>query len=88
MIPDPGPRGWIPDSTLNPRIHGIDNTIIATILTATAFFLSQPQRSIAKEIMFSNTAMTVDSAAKDKNRKNSVHKLTDSMLRQVLFLMY
>ena len=50
-------------------MHGIDNRIIAIIFTTTAFFLSHPHESMAKEIMFSNTAITVDNAAKERNRK-------------------
>ena len=41
-----------------------------TILNKTALLRFQPHRSIAKDRMFSNTAITVDSAAKDINRKN------------------
>lgn len=62
----PEPSGVKPDKTLKPRIQGIERSITAIILISTAFFLEQPHKSIAKEIIFSNTAITVDNAAKDK----------------------
>ena len=39
---------------------------------AMAFFVLQPVRSVAKEMIFWNTAITVDSAAKDIKIKNNV----------------
>lgn len=41
----------------------------------TDFFLLQPKRSIAYDVMFSNTAMIVESAAKDINTKKSVPQI-------------
>lgn len=43
---------------------------MAIRLTSTAFFRLQPHISMAKEMIFSNTAMTVDRAAKERNTKN------------------
>ena len=48
----------------------MDSSAIATILTDTAFFLLHPHRSTAKDRIFSNTAIIVDNAAKDINKKN------------------
>lgn len=45
---------------------------MASPLTATLFFRLQPYRFIPKAMMFSNTAMTVDRAAKDRKMKNSI----------------
>ena len=66
----PGPMGWNADHRLKPSTQGIDSRKMATRFTATAFFRLQPHMSMAKEMMFSNTAMTVDRAAKDRNTKN------------------
>lgn len=68
----PSPRIWIPDHGPNPRIAGMERTMIRTIFTRTALFRFQPHKSIAKERIFSNTAITVDNAANDINKKNSV----------------
>ena len=70
MILVPSPRIWIPDHGPNPRIAGMERMMISTILNTTALLRFHPHRSIAKDRIFSNTAMTVDSAAKDINRKN------------------
>ncbi len=74
-MPVPGPKGCMPESTLKPRTAGMDKIMISTMFTATAFVLDTPNKSIAKEMMFSNTAMTVESAAKDKNKKNSIPQM-------------
>ena len=71
MIVVPSPRIWIPDHGPKPRIAGMERIMIRTILNATALLRFHPHRSIAKDRIFSNTAITVDSAAKDINRKNS-----------------
>ena len=41
----------------------------------TAFLRVQPVKSVAKEMMFWNTALMVEKAAKDMNRKNSVPQI-------------
>ena len=43
---------------------------MATMLTSTALPRLQPHLSMQKDRMFSNTAITVDRAAKDMNTKN------------------
>ena len=70
MIFVPGPRGWNPDHTLNPRMQGMLKTVIRTILIPTAFVRFHPNRSIQEETIFSKTPTIVDSAAQNKNRKN------------------
>ena len=72
MLPTPG--NVIPLQTLKPRMQGIDSTRMATRLTSTAFLRLQPNRSIAKAMMFSKTAMIVVSAANVMNTKNSEPK--------------
>ena len=67
----PLPSGAKPLHTLKPSTQGMLRTVMTTAFTATAFFRLQPHRSMAKLMMFSNTAMMVDSAAKVMNRKNS-----------------
>ena len=52
-------------------MQGRDRRIIARRLKATAFFLDQPKRSIKQEIMFSNTAIIVEKAAKLINTKKN-----------------
>ncbi len=44
---------------------------MTTIFTSTDFLWLQPHLSMGKVMMFWNTAMTVDRAAKDMNTKNS-----------------
>lgn len=59
--------GEKPLQRLKPRAHGSERIMIRKALTSTAFFLEQPNRSMANEIIFSNTAMTVDNAANTMN---------------------
>ena len=68
----PSPRIWIPDHGPNPRIAGMERMMISTILNTTALLRFHPHRSIAKDRIFSNTAMTVEKLAKVINRKNNV----------------
>ena len=49
----------------------MDRRIMSTVLHTTAFFTAHPVKSVAKATIFWNTAITVDMAAKDMNRKNS-----------------
>ena len=72
MIVDPGPNNWTPDHTLNPSTVGMDNTAMPTKLTVNAFRRSQPNTSMLMLMIFSNTAITVDNAAKDINTKKSI----------------
>ena len=75
MMPEPGPRGWMPESTLKPSTQGTDNRMMDTRFTATAFFRLHLHRSMEQARMFSNTAITVEMAAKDMNRKNRVPQI-------------
>ena len=70
MMVEPAPSGWNPESTLKPSTQGILSTVSKTALIRTLFFLDHPYRSMPKAMIFSNTAMTVVSAAKLKNTKN------------------
>ncbi len=74
-MPVPAPRGWMPESTLKPRTAGRESRITSIIFMHTALGRDTPKRSMAKEIIFSKTAITVESAAKDKNRKNRVPQI-------------
>ena len=67
-----GPSGIKPLHRLKPSTQGMDRMVISTMFTSTAFLMVQPVRSVAKEMMFWNTAITVENAAKDINMKNSV----------------
>ena len=71
MIVEPAPIGWIFFSRLNPNTAGIVSTSIITRFTISDFFLLQSHSSTDIVIMFSNTAITVESAANTINRKNS-----------------
>ena len=51
------------------RAHGSERSVTATAFTATAFLRAQPQLSIQKLMMFSNTAMMVESAVKLMNKE-------------------
>ena len=75
IIVEPTPIGCKPDSTLYPSTAGIDSRITRTMLRLTAFFLSQPKISIVIDRMFSNTAITVDSAANVIKIKNAVPQM-------------
>ena len=68
----PGPSGCTLLHRLKPRMQGILSSRMPIRLTATAFLRLQPQRSMPKVMIFSNTAMTVDRAAKVRNTKNRV----------------
>ena len=74
MMELPGPRGCTPAQRLRPRTQGMDSTRMAARFTAAAFFRLQPHLSMAKERMFSKTAMTVERAAKAiKTKKRKPH---------------
>ena len=53
----------------------MESTATTTILTITAFFRLHPVKSIAKDKMFSKTAITVDAAAKIINKKNKAPQI-------------
>ena len=61
------------DKTLKPNRHGRLRTKSRMPLTRQAFLRGVPHWSIVKLMMFSNTAITVLSAAKLMKRKKSVH---------------
>ena len=46
--------------------------MMAAALHITAFLMVQPVKSVANDTIFWNTAITVETAANDINRKNSV----------------
>ena len=69
MLPMPGTS--TPAHRLKPSTHGSDSNASAMPFTMHAFVRGMPHSSMLKPTMFSNTAMTVDSAAKLMNRKNS-----------------
>ena len=76
----PSPSGANPLHRLNPSTHGTDRMMMATMFHATAFLTEQPVRSVAKDMIFWNTAIMVENAAKDMNRKNMVpHILPPAM---------
>ena len=56
---------------LKPNTAGMESTDIPIRLMIKDFFLFQPNISMLMEIIFSNTAITVESAANDMNIKNS-----------------
>ena len=66
----PFPRGATCDQTLKPRTQGRDRMKMAKKLNVLAFFRLQPSRSMELAMRCSNTATTVDMAAKLMNRKN------------------
>ena len=70
MSPTPGMT--TSESTLNPSAQGSDSSGMAMRFTVTARRRDQPHSSMENRRMPSNTAMTVESAAKDMNTKNSV----------------
>ena len=65
----------MPESTLKPRIAGKESTVISTKFTPTAFLRLQPPISMKNARISSNTAMMVESAAKDMKMKNSVPQI-------------
>ena len=67
----PSPNGMKPLHRLNPSTHGRESKITAAALHSTAFLMVQPVKSVANDTIFWNTAITVDTAANDINRKNS-----------------
>ena len=71
----PTPANCTPLQILKPSAHGRLNTNTSAMLISTAFLRDQPCISIANAMMFSNTAMTVEIAAKLINTKNSVPQM-------------
>ena len=69
---EPAPKGWNPESTLKPSTHGIDNTKIRMQLMKQAFFLDHLNKSMHQEMMFSNTAITVEKEANVMKMKNKL----------------
>ena len=60
-----------PDHTFMPSAAGIESRVTAMKLTSTDFLRLHPYLSIGNATMFSNTAITVESAANDMNRKKN-----------------
>ena len=61
-----------PDRRLNPKIQGRDANIITIVFTIAVFFLDHPHKSMHEDIMFSNTAITVEKAANAINIKKQL----------------
>ena len=49
---------------MKPSTHGSDSRIISTMLMAAVFLRLQPVRSMQQDMMFSNTARTVETGRK------------------------
>ena len=75
LMLEPAPNGWILLKTLNPKAQGNESKVIKTKLMITAFFLSIFNNSIVQAIIFSKTAITVESDAKDINKKNNAPQI-------------
>ena len=85
MIFVPAPNGSNPANTLKPSTQGILNTTSITTFASTLLRLDHPSRSIANEIIFSNTATIVVNAAKVRNRKNNAaHALPPGICAKIL----
>ena len=82
---EPSPKGAKPLQRLKPRAHGNDKIIIITALISTAFFLEEPKRAMAKERIFSNTAIIVDKEAKTIKIKNVMPQSCDSGIELNIF---
>ncbi len=67
----PAPSGVIFCNTLKPSIHGSDSTMMAIALISEDFLTDIFVRSELNPIIFWKIAITVESAAKDMNRKNN-----------------
>ena len=52
---------------------------------STLFFLDQPKRSMSNAMMFSKTAMTVVSAANERNTKNSAPQICPPFICEKMF---
>ena len=59
------------DQRLQPSTQGMERISTPAKLMSTALFRLICQRSMVKEMIFSKTAITVDRAAKDRNRKKA-----------------
>ena len=67
----PVPNGVMFCNTLNPNIHGSDNTIMTIALMSEDFLTDTFVKSELKPIIFWKIAITVERAAKDMNKKNN-----------------
>ena len=63
---------YVPSSGFMPKMAGSAKTSMPTHVTMELFLRLHPHWSMPNAIRFSNTAITVESAANDMNRKNSV----------------
>ena len=68
---DPSPKGAMPERRLKPKTQGSERTTRAMQSIRQDLFFDQPKRSLVQEIIFSNTAKTVDIAAKVIKTKKS-----------------
>lgn len=81
---EPSPKGAKPDQRLKPRTQGIERRNIPTPPMRQTFFLDQPVRSMMQAMIFSNTAKTVESAAKERNTKKRLpQSLPKGMLLKI-----
>ena len=79
------PIGSIELKRLNPNAQGSDSTSTAIQFTRLAFFLLQPVRSIVQARIVSNTARTVEKAAKLINTKKRLPQtLPSGILLKIL----
>ena len=63
----------------------MDSAMMSTKFTRLDFLRLQPVSSMPQQMIFSNTASTVDRAAKAMNRKNRVpHRRPSAMLAKML----
>ena len=84
-IPEPAPSGCILLQILNPKTQGIDSSSISIQLITQALALLIWNKSLVQDIIFSNTASTVDIAANDINTKNKLpHNLPSGMWLNIL----
>lgn len=66
------PKGWNHFHILNPNTHGSESNITRIILMAAAFVRDILNFSMQQHMIFSNTAIIVESDAKVMNKKNRV----------------
>lgn len=71
----PLPSGLKFLSTLKPNTQGIEPIRTIKKLMAHDFFRFQPKRSVQQAMIFSNTAITVESEAKVINKKNNAPQI-------------
>ena len=75
------PKAHLP----NPRTQGMDSNPIAKKLKIHTAFLLFPESSIPQLIIFSNTAINVESAANDINKKNKEDQILPPAIFEKIF---